>query len=95
MLDLILSPGWVEVIGEFFLPAPLNASLIVLDTGVVVRALTCVKDKAVPVTADYLGRRDREAVLHSSKVRTANRPFALYKTWISSPQSSTSARRGR
>ena len=55
----------------------------------------CVKDKAVAVTADYLGRRDCEAALHSSKVRTANRPFALYNTWISSPQSSTSARRGR
>jgi hypothetical protein len=53
------------------------------------------RDPSVTATADYVGRGDREAILHSSKVRTANRPFALYKTRISSAQSSTSARRGR
>jgi hypothetical protein len=53
------------------------------------------RDTMVTATADYVGRRDRGATLHSSKVRTANRPFALYRTRISLPHSSTSALWGR
>jgi hypothetical protein len=49
-----------------------------------------------PRKRSIIGYADCEAaVFHSSKVRTDNRPFALYKIRISSPHSSISHRRGR
>jgi hypothetical protein len=61
--------------------------------GVCVPAV-CQRSESMAIRAT-IRHAGREATLHSSKVRTANRPFALYKTPISSLHSSTSHRWGR